>query len=175
MKQKGFTLIELLVVIAIIALLASVVLVSVNGARAKARDSGRIANVVQLVKAFNYGLNSGGLPDTAGGWACLATSCYNGWSGFTAMGNVDAFLAPLLTKKPTDPSDATRGFGGFIYNNNWAGGAAWPGDGSNGTFAAGAYIEYVVESSNIATACGAGKFWWLYSGPSYIACMMPIN
>jgi hypothetical protein len=44
-----------------------------------------------------------------------------------------------------------------------------------GTFAAGAYIEYVVESSNISTACGGGKFWWLYSSPSYIACMMPIN
>ncbi|MDP4010388.1 MAG: type II secretion system protein [Candidatus Spechtbacteria bacterium] len=62
-RGKGFTLIELLVVIAIIGLLASIVLVAVQGPRVSARDAKRVADMRGLQTAMElcYGdINCGG-------------------------------------------------------------------------------------------------------------------
>ncbi len=58
MKKKGFTLIELLVVIAIIGILSSVVVVSLNSARAKARDAKRVADLGEIKTALGLWFDS---------------------------------------------------------------------------------------------------------------------
>jgi prepilin-type N-terminal cleavage/methylation domain-containing protein len=63
--KKGFTLIELLVVIAIIGILSAIGLVSLNGAREKARDAQRKSDLGQMNTAMilYYDDNNSRYPD----------------------------------------------------------------------------------------------------------------
>ena len=58
--EKGFTLIELLVVIAIIGILATIVMVSLNTARSKARDARRVSDIRQLQLALQMEYDKAG-------------------------------------------------------------------------------------------------------------------
>jgi len=74
---KGFTLIELLVVIAIIGLLATMAVVSFGNAQSKARDSKRIADVKQIMKALDLYYDENG--SYIGSGNCASTIPNTGW------------------------------------------------------------------------------------------------
>lgn len=106
---KGFTLIELLVVVSIIGMLASVVLVSLQGARNKAKDAKLIAEMRELQKAMElYRLDNSANPYPADGWfhglnATCPVSLANSGHNITEAGMFDAaFLSKYMSKFPTE-------------------------------------------------------------------------
>lgn len=59
-QKQGFSLVELLVVIAIVGIVATIIMVSVNNARAQARDSKRVSDVASFKNALELYLNDHG-------------------------------------------------------------------------------------------------------------------
>ncbi|MFA6407635.1 MAG: prepilin-type N-terminal cleavage/methylation domain-containing protein [Candidatus Paceibacterota bacterium] len=64
-NQQGFTLIEMLVVVAIVGLLSSVVVVGLGGARSKARDAKRIAEVQTILNWAELNYTNAGYPSSS--------------------------------------------------------------------------------------------------------------
>ena len=82
-EQRGFTLIELLVVVAIIGILSTIVLVSLNEARMKARDVRRLADLRQVALALEmyYDDNTDiGFPGSSGSnqWSAMESAVESG-------------------------------------------------------------------------------------------------
>lgn len=156
--QGGFTLIELLVVVSIIGILSSIVLASLVSAKQQSRNATRLSSIHTLVNAFSLSLTNGPLPVTTG-YVCVSATCYGLWSSYVANAAVDAYLAPSLSKKPSDPVGGTRARGGFLYKN--------PATVNSVT---GAYLDYLIEPPG---SCGAGTA--VSTTADYVDCYLKLD
>lgn len=107
-KQKaGFTLIELLVVIAIIGILASVVVASLNTARAKARDAKRVAEMRQIELALEvYYTNFGNYPN-----GCASSQGVTWNIGYGSVPWTNILPTAYISKMPDDPLSIIAEYG----------------------------------------------------------------
>lgn len=97
--SRGFTLVELLTVIAIIGILASITIVSLSGARERARDAERISEVGQIALAAELYYDA--CKEYPSSLSTGASNC-PGSSGVT--------FGDFMSNIPNDPSGSAYGY-----------------------------------------------------------------
>ena len=113
-KDKGFTLIELLVVVAIIGLLASITMVSLNSARAKARTTRSIEDLNSLRTALElYYSDHGFYPASSAGWDGL----YSCW-GDSTPDWIHGLTPNYISALPRSPNNSTDCSDNYLYRSN---------------------------------------------------------
>ncbi|OQB44303.1 MAG: Type II secretion system protein G precursor [Parcubacteria group bacterium ADurb.Bin159] len=117
-NKKAFTLIELLVVVAIIAMLAAISVVALNNARARARDSKRLADIKQIQTALElYFLDKNEYP-TANTSTNIEGKCLDGGTpGFSTTCTGTVYMAKIpVAPEPHDSAACTADNNNYSYS-----------------------------------------------------------
>jgi type II secretion system protein G len=118
-SSRGFTLIELLVVIAIIGMLASIILASLNSARAKARNARRQVDLKELQTALElYYSDNNGYPSTGGGWYSSETGDALGNNGGAYIPGLAPNYIAALPRSPGGPSLCGGWKNSYLYQSD---------------------------------------------------------
>lgn len=117
-KNKGFTLIELLVVIAIIGILSSVVLASLNTARAKGADAATKTGLANMRAQAEIFYDDNGAYSTSTQTFPLAASCTTAGSVFMDPVFVNAIIS-ITNSAGTAPICGLSGTSG-LKASGWA-------------------------------------------------------
>ncbi len=149
--KKGFTLIELLVVVAIMGMLAALAVVSLNNARARARDARRISDIKQIQTALElYFLDNSDYPsgeDIHIGSPTADTLSQNNGFSENAAGDVYMSVVPLNPAPYDDGGcDDTSA---YIYSYDTGNGASY-----SITYCLGSVIGHVTKGKHTATPGG---------------------
>ncbi|MEI7709222.1 MAG: type II secretion system protein [bacterium] len=109
-NNKGFTLIELLVVVAIVGLLSSVILASLNSARAKGRDAKRLQDMHQIQTALELYFSTNNQYPSTGGSNIWHGNCNNwgAWPLTGATGYIPSLAPTFISVLPTDPKPTAQ-------------------------------------------------------------------
>jgi prepilin-type N-terminal cleavage/methylation domain-containing protein len=161
MNRKAFTLVELLVVIAIIGLLSTVAVVSMSGARSKARDAKWVADKNQVIKALNlYYSDHDAWPLTGGAWVCIgAPASETCWNGSHAGDDaINAAMTPYMANFPKTNADAgTLAYNRYVYASGSLAGQT------------GAFLVWPKASTMTASECNSAyppqhedSYWYCY-------------
>jgi prepilin-type N-terminal cleavage/methylation domain-containing protein len=151
-KEKGFTLIELLVVVAIISILSSIVMVSLNTARAKGRDAKRLAEIHSLQNALELYYNDNGhYPDICGAGSSFVSIPGSGWSTLLPSSYIGSM--------PIDPLNAV-GYYGYYYCTQYK-----PNGNCGYTYTPGINTDYILVTrlenvSMVSNSCPGGFGGW---------------
>lgn len=117
-RERGFTIVELLIVIVVIAILATIVLVTYNGAQDKARVAAMASGTESYIKALDlYAADNGAypIPTTVGAIGCFSgdTTC-NGAANQTYS---TALLNGVKAYAPGAPFSLPYDNSLFTYNS----------------------------------------------------------
>ncbi len=172
MKDRGFTLIELLVVIAIIGVLSSVILVSLNTVRSKARDAQRQSDITEVNKAVQlYYDDNGSYPSTGGmntvymDPGCKTATAPDQVTSDWVPGLVAGKYIAALPKDPL-PTDVVAGYksGGACY--------MYSSDGKYYILSAWSTVENPITAGGLFSHAGYREANWNVQDATYL-CNYP--